>query len=252
MLFSEKNLHTDISNLQIKIGGKIVDQVGTNCKEKYFKFVGHVLDDKLSWEGHVEHLCKKLASSNYAINSTKNFLPKKVRLTLYHSLFESHLNYGNLLWSCAKQKSLKKVENLQKKCIRNINLKGFKAHTEPIFKDLNILKLDDKFTYCRSIFMHQYKHKKLPVSFSDLYTDIISADEFQTRHNDYNYVINPAIKRNLETFPLKQILFNWNSLDLEIKATADAEEFRMMLKQKLTNNYDLETDCPPNCYSCRY
>ena len=55
--------------------------------------------------------------------------------------------------------------------------------------------------------MHQYKHKKLPVSFSDLYTDIINADELTTRHSDYNYVINPAIKINLETFPLKQILF---------------------------------------------
>ena len=251
MLFSDKNLQTEISNLQIKIGGKNVDQVGTYCKEKYFKFVGHVLDDKLSWEGHIEHLCKKLASSNYAINSTKNFLPKKVRLTLYHSLFESHLNYGNLLWSCAKQKSLRKVENLQKKCIRNINLKGFKAHTEPLFKDLNILKLDDKFTYCRSIFMHQYKHKKLPISFSDLFTDIICADEFQTRHNDYNYVIYPAKKKSLESFPLKQILFNWNSLDIDLKATADAEEFKLLVKQNLIRQYNLDTDCPPNCYSCR-
>ena len=84
-----------------------------------------------------------------------------------------------------------------------------------------------------------------------MYTDIINADELTTRHSDYNYVINPAIKRNLETFPLKQILFNWNSLDLELKATADAEEFRMLVKQKLTYKYNLETDCPPNCYSCR-
>jgi hypothetical protein len=65
-------LQTDVDPLQIKIGDRIVEQVGTNCNEKYLKFVGHVLDDKLSWEGHVEHVCKKRASSNYAINSTKN------------------------------------------------------------------------------------------------------------------------------------------------------------------------------------
>ena len=97
---------------------------------------------------------------------------------------------------------------MQKKCVRNVALEKYMAHTEPIFKEHQILKLPDKLSFCRSIFMHQYKHNKLPVSFSDLYTDIINADEFQTRHNDYNYVINPAIKRNLETFPLKQILFN--------------------------------------------
>ena len=46
-----------------------VAKIGTkNCKEKYFRFVGHVLDDKLSWEGHIEHIAKKLASANFGIN----------------------------------------------------------------------------------------------------------------------------------------------------------------------------------------
>ena len=98
--------------------------------------------------------------------------------------------------------------------------------------------------------MHQYKNKKLPVSFSNLFTDITNADELQTRHNDYNYIINPAIRKSLENFPLKQILFNWNSLDIELKATADAAEFKVLLKEKLSNKYSYETDCPDNCYSC--
>ena len=66
MVFSETN--TKIGNNSLKIGGTTIDQIGSNCKEKYFKFVGHVLDDRLSWEGHVEHICKKLASANFGIN----------------------------------------------------------------------------------------------------------------------------------------------------------------------------------------
>ena len=251
MLFQDKKLNSNANTLQIKIGEQIVEQVGSNCKEKYFKFVGHVLDDSLSWVGHIEHICKKLASSNYAINSTKHFLSKKVRLTLYHSLFDSHLNYGNLLWSCSNKKSLDKIENLQKKCLRNVALKGYKAHSEPIFKDLNILKLRDKFTYCRSVFMHQYRNKKLPISFSDIFTDIINCDNLQSRHNDYNYVINPAIKKHLELFPLRQILFNWNSLSVDLKSTADADEFKILMKDNLCSHYSYETDCNVNCYSCR-
>ena len=82
MIFSEKDIMSNVLGLKLKIVEEIIDQIGSNCKEKYFKFVGHVLDDSLSWVGHVEHLCKKLSSSNYAINSTKHFLPKKVRLTI--------------------------------------------------------------------------------------------------------------------------------------------------------------------------
>ena len=79
MLFKGKSEQINLEGLQLKIGDQLIDQVGTDCKEKYFKFVGHVLDDKLTWTGHVEHICKKLASANFAINSSKHFLPVKVR-----------------------------------------------------------------------------------------------------------------------------------------------------------------------------
>ena len=137
MLFSEKKAPV-VTNI-LKVGDKLVEQVGSNCKEKYFRFVGHVLDENLSWEGHIEHVSKKLASANFALNSTKHFLPLKIRKTIYYSLFDSHLNFGNLLWGCAPKKSISKIENLQKRCIRNVALKSFRAHTEPIFKQLNIL-----------------------------------------------------------------------------------------------------------------
>ena len=116
MLFTEKNAKTDFQGLNIKIADKNVERIGADCKDKYFKFVGHVLDESLTWVGHVEHICKKLASANFAINSSKNFLPLKIRKMIYYSLFDSHLNFGNLLWGCANHKMLEKVVNLQKKC----------------------------------------------------------------------------------------------------------------------------------------
>ena len=71
-----------------------------------------------------------------------------------------------------------------------------------------------------------------------------------SRHNDYNYQNEPAVKRSLEKFPLKQMIFNWNSLDIELKATGDLSEFQRMLNTKLLSQYRYETDCPNNCFSC--
>ena len=67
MLFSDKNLQTDIKDLQIKIGGKILDQVGTNCKEQYFK-LGSLLMTK-SHGKNILTIC--------AFNSIQDFLPPK-------------------------------------------------------------------------------------------------------------------------------------------------------------------------------
>ena len=248
MLFSNSN--HDVGTNELRIGDKKVEQIGTNCKDRYFKFVGHVLDDRLNWEGHIEHITKKLASATFAINSSKNFLPLKIRKTLYYSLFDSHLNFGNLLWGCAKDKLLKKIETLQKRSIRNISLKKFNAHTEPLFKNHGILKFKDKLSHSRAIFMHQYRHNKLPDSFSGIFTDTSMTDNMQSRHNDYNYQNLPASKKYLENFPLKQIIFNWNRLSLELKATADPTEFDNLLRQNILSKYNFETDCPHDCFSC--
>ena len=76
MIFSDSN--SSIDKNQLKIGNQMIEQIGSNCKEKYFKFVGNVLDDRLNWEGHIEHIAKKLASANFGINSSKKFV---LRLT---------------------------------------------------------------------------------------------------------------------------------------------------------------------------
>ena len=58
------------------------------------------------------------------------------------------------------------------------------------------------------------------------------------------------IRLKTKNFPLKQMIFNWNSLSLELKATADPTEFDQLLKQKFISQYSYETDCQDNCYSC--
>ena len=76
--------------------------------------------------------------------------------------------------------------------------------------------------------MHQYRHEKLPSSFSGIFLDIINTDELQTRHNDYNFVNKAATKKYLETFPLKQILAYWISLSIDLKSTGKEDEFKLL------------------------
>ena len=54
----------------------------------------------------------------------------------------------------------------------------------------------------------------------------------------------------LENFPLKQMIFNWNSLSLELKATADPTDFETMLKNYYLSTYKSEPDCSYDCFIC--
>ena len=110
----------DPSLFAIKLDGKKIDRIGANCSETSFKFVGHYLDEFLSWDNHIQHVRSKLSSANYAIASSKNFLPYKIRKTLYNTLFKSHLEFGILAYGCAQKSKLGKIVTLQKKCVRHI------------------------------------------------------------------------------------------------------------------------------------
>ena len=42
---------------------------------------------------------------------------------------------------------------------------GFNAHTSPLFKELEILKIHDQITLLNCLFVHDYFNGKLPKSF---------------------------------------------------------------------------------------
>ena len=65
------------------------------------KFLGIVIDDKLSWEAHLDYLVKKLCSCVGAICPVRKFIPSDQYLKIYNALFESHLSYGITVWGVA-------------------------------------------------------------------------------------------------------------------------------------------------------
>ena len=52
ILFRSKSMTVDFSKLVLKIDGQKIERIGKGCKETSFKFVGHVIDEFLSWDDH--------------------------------------------------------------------------------------------------------------------------------------------------------------------------------------------------------
>ena len=59
-----------------------------------------------------------IASGAYALQAVKRYLCLDNMKSLCHSLVQSHLTYGTILWGSAFKYRLHKVESLQKKAIR--------------------------------------------------------------------------------------------------------------------------------------
>ena len=51
---------------------------------------------------------------------------------------------------------------LQKRAIRAISSAGYNAHTEPLFKFYNVLKVEDIYNYRLLVLYYNLKHKDVP------------------------------------------------------------------------------------------
>ena len=79
------------------------------------KYLGLILDNKLSWKPHITELCKKLSRAVGMLYKIRSYCPLTVMRSLYFSLFNSHLSYGLLTWGNADKIHIKKITSLQKK-----------------------------------------------------------------------------------------------------------------------------------------
>jgi len=104
-----------------------------------FNFLGLTIDQHLTWNAHIQKISNKISRSIGIMNRLKRFLPQSILRTLYNSLILPHIQYSLLAWG---NKS-KRVFKLQKRAVRLITCSKYNAHTEPLFKSLNLLKLDD-------------------------------------------------------------------------------------------------------------
>ena len=120
MLFKAPSCHLHVGELLI--GGKSVSRIGEDFKEKSFKFLGHHIDENLTWVHHMDHVNKKLVSANYALSRSKSLLPRRILKNIYRSLFESHLHFGSIVWGCAKQSYIKKSWKYNRKNLCDIFL----------------------------------------------------------------------------------------------------------------------------------
>ena len=91
------------SNLSLNINGRILKRVSEA------KFLGVIIDDKLSWGPHIASLNRKLRSICGRIYRIQKFLPQSLYKQLYHSLFESHLGFAISVWGGVSNNQLRPV-----------------------------------------------------------------------------------------------------------------------------------------------
>ena len=165
-----------------------------------FNYLGIVLDDNLKWGEHVSHIGKKISKAIGAMTRLKHFLPPRILKIIYNSLILCHFNYGILVWGTKTNYLFK----LQKKAIRFLGGAGYNAHTEPLFRELTILKIDDLRKLQEIIFFFKFIHGLLPRYFQQNFISFRNNQNYSTRN--YNDLALPRFRHEFVRQSLRYLI----------------------------------------------
>ena len=68
----------------------------------------------------------------------RQFVNEKTLISVYHAIFDSHLNYASTVWG--HRSYINRVFTIQKKAIRTIHFKGKFHHTSSLFSESGHVK----------------------------------------------------------------------------------------------------------------
>ena len=104
---------------------------------------------------------KQMISVQSILSKLHHFVPKKTCVSVYFSLFYSHVLYGCLVWSYSTRRNKDQIITLQRQCIRIITYSEFTEHTGLLFFEIKFLKVKDIFSLTKLLFMFNFVNKNV-------------------------------------------------------------------------------------------
>ena len=195
------------------------------------KFLGLLIDDKLSWKSHTNYIHSKVSKLIGLLFRVSDCFTKTALKTLYYSFIYPHLLYGVIFWGSVAKRNFESIFRLQKRAVRILTKSQKYAHTDPLFEDKEILKLSTilRFEMCK--FIHRDLHCN---NIFDL-ASVSSVHSYNTRFN--NNISLTRVRTSLAAkFVLHEGVKLYNNLPNELKCIDALLKFKRTLKAYFLTN----------------
>lgn len=216
------------AQVQIHVDGVEIERVLEH------KFLGVIIDDKLNWKSHINHIHNKISRSVSILSKVKHILDHKALHILYCSLIAPYLNYCAEVWGNTYKCSLSSIFILQKRALRIIHKTGYRDHTNPLFLKSKILKFTDLVHFLTAQIIYKAINNLLPDNILKM---------FSKRERGYNLrgelnLKHPRIRTTLKSFCISVCGVKlWNRLSKDMKQCPSMAQFKKRFKDMVFTGY---------------
>ena len=157
-------------------------------RENKTKFLGVIIDDRLSWESHIHYIKSKISKGIGIICKVRNILNESILVNLYNCFVYPYINYAIEIWGDTHNCFVNSIYKLQKKALRIISRSGSRDHTDPLFIKYKIMNVHKVHEFKVCITMFKVYQKDVPAVFSDLFKLNRDIHSYNTRQSNNLHV----------------------------------------------------------------
>lgn len=121
------------------------------------KYLGVILDHKLSWGPHIQYTSQRVRRMVYAFTQLSQVLPLDLRRTVYFAYVQSILQYGILVWGGASSSLLEPLAVAQRKIIKLILRRNMRYPSNLLYTEFTVLTLRQLFV--KDLLLHIRRNK---------------------------------------------------------------------------------------------
>ena len=117
--------------------------------------LGVVLDAKLSWKAHINHIRKKFNRVMFSLRFFRQYTTETLRKRLAAALLFPHLDYCSVVFLDASQELRHTLQKLQNSCVRYVLGVRRADHISPHRAALGWLRTDTRRQYFMAVLMYK-------------------------------------------------------------------------------------------------
>ena len=207
----------------INVSGVAVQTAGT------VKSLGVTLDRQLSFDQHVDNVCKACYFHIRALRHVRDSLPDDVAKTVAVSIVASRLDYCNALYFGMSSANFDKLQKVQNTLARIVMKQKKFDHITPSLIHLHWLPIRQRVTFKIATITHKLLHTHRPAYLCDLVSDYLPVR--QLRSSDQRLLTVSRTRTVLASRAFKHSAVEiWNNLPDDIRKCDSLYSFRSQLK----------------------
>ena len=211
----------DDCSLELKLVNSDIEHVDSQ------KLLEVTIDKHLSFDVHVEELCKKLSQRIAVLRKIRRFIPIEQRILYYNAMIKQVMLYGSTIWSNCSADNLTRILKLQKRAARVILGADTRSNSVNLFNKLGWLPFYDEAKVNKCSLVLKRLQGNCPSYMYDLLKCNADLHTRSGRCSALNLVC-PRYNRESEggrTFSVSATRL-WNSLPINLKKGTRVTSFR--------------------------